>query len=155
MQIESAVIHHFDTLNVDYRLFTHAGPVTSFEQAAEDRGQRPSQIIRSLVFRLGADKFVMVLMAGPQQIPWKALRRYLGQSRVSMASKEELKTVTGYEIGAVSPFGLPQPLRILVDETVFAETEISLGSGVRGTTVIMKSAVLRELLADAEIVNFG
>ncbi|MEM7116332.1 MAG: YbaK/EbsC family protein [Chloroflexota bacterium] len=154
MSIKTAVTHHLDQLNLPYTLFTHANRVNSLEQAAEERGQRPAQIVRSLVFRLGADSFVMVLMAGPKQIPWKPLRRYLGQSRVTTASKEELKTVTGYEIGAVAPFGLPQPMRILIDESVLAEEDISLGSGQRGTAVMMKTAVLRQALPSAEIVQF-
>ena len=154
MSIETAVIHHLDQHNISYTLFTHANRVNSLEQAAEERGQRPEQIVRSLVFRLGADSFVMVLMAGPKQIPWKPLRRYLGQRRVTTASKEELKEVTGYEIGAVAPFGLLQPMRILIDESVLAEEDISLGSGQRGTAVMMKTAVLRQALPDAEIVQF-
>ena len=100
----------------------------------------------------------MVLMAGPAQIPWRPLRRYLGQSRVTTASQEELLAVTGYEIGAVSPFGLPQPMRVLVDESVLAEEDVSLGSGVRGTTVIMKTAVLLTALQQSalsvEVVSF-
>ncbi len=83
------------------------------------------------------------------------MRRYLGQSRVTMASQEELLRITGYKVGAVSPFGLPQPLRILVDESVTTQEEISIGSGVRGTTVIMKTAVLLPALGDVEVVSLS
>jgi prolyl-tRNA editing enzyme YbaK/EbsC (Cys-tRNA(Pro) deacylase) len=70
-----------------------------------------------------------------------------------MASEDEVLAVTGYRIGTVSPFGLPHPLRILIDESVLKEDEISIGSGMRGVTVIMKSADLRRALNDAEIVS--
>ena len=59
-----------------HRTFQHAGPVESLEQAAQERSQRPEQVIRSIVFRLSEDTFLMVLMPGPGQVPWKALRRY-------------------------------------------------------------------------------
>lgn len=143
-----------DTLGVANRVFVHAGPVHSLQQAAEERGQRPEQVVRSILFRLGQDRFAMVLVAGPAQVAWKTLRQHLGQSRLTTATEEEVLSVTGYPIGAVSPFGLPQPLPIYIDESVLAEEEISIGSGVRGTTVILRSADLRAALPDAEIGIF-
>ena len=70
-----------------------------------------------------------------------------------MASEDEVLAVTGYRIGTVSPFGLPRPLKILIDESVLKEDEISIGSGMRNTGVIMKSTDLRRALSDAEIVS--
>jgi Cys-tRNA(Pro)/Cys-tRNA(Cys) deacylase len=142
-------------MNIPHREFRHLGPVRSLEQAAAERGQQPEQIIRSILFRLSADEFVMVLMAGPQQIDWKALRRYLGEKRLTTASEEEVRRVTGYERGAVSPFGLPAPLRILADESIFLPEEVSLGSGVRGTTIILSSADLLRALGNIEVVKLG
>ena len=142
-------------LGLPHRVFRHPGPVSSLEQAARERGQSPEQVIRSIVFRIGAAEFVMVLIAGPAQVSWPALRSYLGQSRLTMANEDEVLAVTGYRPGAVSPFGLPAPLRILADENVFAPEEISLGSGERGVTIIMKSADLRRGLGNVEIGQFG
>lgn len=138
---------------VAFREFRHAGPVTSLEQAAEERGQRPGQVVRSLLFRTAPDVYVMVLVAGPAQVDWKALRRSLGQSRLTTATADEVHTVTGYEIGAVAPFGLPRPVRVLLDESITAEAELSLGSGVRGTAVILSSADLLRALGDVERVS--
>jgi len=137
---------------IPFREFRHAGPVHSLEQAAAERGQRPGQVVRSLLFRLGQDEYAMVLVAGPQQVDWKALRRHLGQSRLTTATTEEVRAVTGYEIGAVAPFGLPRPVRVLVDESVTREAELSLGSGVRGVTVILPTADLLRALGDVEHV---
>ena len=153
MSRETPVTRELEEKGIPFRLFTHNGPVGSLEQAAAERNQQPSQVIRSLLFRLSADLFVMVLVAGPGQIPWRPLRNYLGESRLTTASREELRRVTGYEIGAVAPFGLPRSLRILVDRRVFEETEISLGSGVRGTAVILQSADLRRALEPVEVID--
>jgi len=148
-----------DKLNIPHRTFTHPGKVTSLEQAARERGQRPEQVVRSILFRIGEDEYLMALVAGPSQISWKALRSYLGQSRLTMASQDEVLEVTGYPIGAVGPFGTARPLsgagklRILVDPGIFAEEEISLGSGIRGTTVILKSEDLKRALGEVEVVE--
>ncbi len=140
---------------IPYRLFRHLGPITSLAQAARERGQIPDQIVRSIVFRVAKDEFVMVLIAGDRQVAWQTLRRYLGQSRLTMASEAEVLQATGYMRGAVSPFGLPRPLRILVDASVLVHAEISLGSGERGTTIIMATADLPRILGTIESGQFA
>ncbi len=151
--IETAVTRALDALQIPYRVFQHAGQVESLEQAARERDQEPRQVIRSIVFRLSENEYVMVLTAGAQQIAWNALRKVLGVSRVTMANADKLRAVTGYEIGAVSPFGLPRPMRILLDENVLEPEEISIGSGVRGVTVILACANLKRTLPEREIVK--
>ena len=141
-----------DEMDIPHRVFTHPAPVASLEQAARERGQRPEQIVRSILFRTGEEEYLLALVAGPAQISWRALRGYLGQSRLTMADKDEVLRVTGYPIGAVSPFGRASKLRVLVDAGVFVEEEISIGSGIRGTTIIMKSADLKRALGDVEMV---
>ena len=142
-----------EKLGIPHRIFRHENLVTSLEQAARERGQRVSQIMRSILFRISESEFVMVLIAGSGQVSWKILRKHLGSSRMTMATEEEVFAVTGYQIGAVNPFGLPNPLRVLVDESVFREDEVSLGSGIRNTAIILKSADLRRALKNAEVLS--
>ncbi len=142
-----------DKLEIAHTVFHHSGQVNSLEQAAQERNQRLEQVVRSILFRLSGDEYLMVLVAGPKQISWKALRKHMGQSRLTMATEEEVLSVTGYRIGTVSPFGLANPIKILIDESVLKEDEISIGSGMRGVAVVMKSADLRRALNDAEIVS--
>ncbi len=140
---------------IPFKLFRHIGQVTSLEQAASERGHRPQQVVRSILFRLGEEIYAMVLIAGPAQISWPALRAYLGQSRLTLASEAQVLSVTGYKVGAVSPLGLPNPLRILADKNVFVPEEISIGSGERGTAVILKSEDLQNTLENLEINTFA
>jgi Cys-tRNA(Pro)/Cys-tRNA(Cys) deacylase len=154
MEEITPVTQSLDELNIPYRVFRHPGPITSLEQAACERGQRPNQVVRSILFRIGEEEYVMVLMAGPDQVSWIDLRHYLGQSRLTMATQEEVMKVTGYQIGGVSPIGLLNPLRILVDVSILDEEEISIGSGVRGLTVIMRTQDLLNALGEVEIGKF-
>jgi Cys-tRNA(Pro)/Cys-tRNA(Cys) deacylase len=150
----SPVTEYLQSKGIPFRLFHHPGPIRSLAQAAQERGQTPDQVVRSILFRLGEGKFAMVLVAGDHQISWPALRKHLGQSRLSLASQEEVFTVTGYQLGAVSPFGLPQSIPVLVDEGVFAQGEISLGSGVRGTAVILNTSNFLNALETYESGSF-
>ena len=142
-----------EKMNVPHRVFRHETPVDSFEKAASDRGQRPSQIIRTILFRVTEDEFTLVLVAGPGQISWKLLRKLLGRSRITMATEEEVLAVTGYRIGTVGPFGLLRQVRVLVEAGVFKEEEVSIGSGMRDTAVILKSVDLYQALGDVEVVE--
>jgi Cys-tRNA(Pro) deacylase len=154
-EFSSPVTQELEKRRIPYRVFQHPGPVKSLQQAAQERGQKPEQVIRSLLFRLSADDFVLAMMAGSGQVDWKRLRKYLGEKRLTTASEKEMLRVTGYARGAVSPLGLPHPLRILADPAVFAPEEISIGSGVRGTTVILRAHDLRRALGNVEIVQLG
>jgi len=140
---------------IPHQIYRHEQPPRSLEQAAEERRQRPEQIVRSILFRMSREEYLMVLMAGPKQIDWKSLRRFVGKSRITMASKDEVLEITGYELGAVAPFGLPRPLRVLVDESVITEDEISMGSGVRGVAIIISSEALMRALGDVEVLKLS
>lgn len=141
-------------LGIPHRVFRHEGQVTSLEQAASERGQVPGQVIRSIVFRLAEGRFAMVLVAGADQISWPALRAHFGQSRLTMASAEEVLHVTGYRIGTVSPIGLANPLPVLIDASVLVHKEISMGSGMSNTGIILKRDDLLKLLVDAIVGKF-
>src|ERR1700690_1027142 len=151
MENQPPVSIALEKLGIAHTVFHHSGQVNSLEQAAQERNQRLEQVVRSILFRLSENEYLMVLVAGPKQISWKALRKHVGQSRLTMASEDEVFAVTGYRIGTVSPFGLPRPLRILIDEGVLMENHVSTGSGIRNVAIMMKSAELRRALSDAEI----
>jgi Cys-tRNA(Pro)/Cys-tRNA(Cys) deacylase len=140
-----------DSLQIPHQVFRHEGPVQSLEQAAAERGQRPEQVVRSILFRLGEDEYVMALVGGPAQISWKHLRKLMGRSRLTMASEQEVLAVTGYRVGAVSPFGTTRPLRVVLDSELLKETHVSLGSGVRGTAILMSTADLMRALGDPQV----
>ncbi len=142
-----------EKLGIPHRVFRHENPVASFEQAARERGQRAEQIVRSILFQVRPGEFAMVLVAGRGQVDWRKLRKLVGRSRVRMATEEEVLAVTGYRVGTVSPFGLPRPLRVLVDASVLKEAEVSIGSGIRNTAIILSSAGLRRALGKVEIVD--
>jgi len=152
MDIKPPASLALDSLGIEHRVFLHERPVSSFEQAASDRNQRPEQIVRSILFQIRPDEYLMVLVAGPDQIDWKKLRQFVKRSRIRMATEEEVLEVTGYRIGTVSPFGLKNQVRVLIDASVLKEEEISVGSGVRNMAIIMKSVDLRKVLAESEVV---
>jgi Cys-tRNA(Pro) deacylase len=142
-----------EKMNIPHRVFRHENPLRSLEQAAAERSQRPEQIVRSILFQVRPEEYVMVLVAGREQVDWRKLRQLVGRSRVRMATEEEVLEVTGYRIGTVSPFGIKHAVRLLIDESVLREEEVSTGSGTRQMAILIKSADLHRALRESEIVS--
>jgi Cys-tRNA(Pro) deacylase len=142
-------------LGIPFRVFQHERPPQSLEQAAAERDQKPEQIIRSLLFRVTADTYLMVLMPGPGQVPWKSLRRHMQVSRLTMATEEEVYQVTGCRPGTVNPFSMRQPVKVLVERTILQLPEVSFGSCERGTAILITPENLLRVLDDYEIVDFS
>lgn len=153
MKTITPVTQALDTLGISYRLHIHEKPLRSLQQAAQERGLEPTQIVRSLLFRCEDEAYVLVLMAGPRKVSWPKLRRHLGVSRITTATSEQVQEVTGYTPGAVSPFGLSSPLRTLADRNILTHKRISLGAGIPNAGVILKRDDLMKVL-DLEIGDF-
>jgi prolyl-tRNA editing enzyme YbaK/EbsC (Cys-tRNA(Pro) deacylase) len=75
----------------------------------------------------------------------RAVRRLLDASRVSFASADETRAVTGMLLGGVTVFALPDDLPIYVDDKVLAHDWVILGSGSRSSKVRVSPEVLRRL----------
>jgi Cys-tRNA(Pro) deacylase len=140
------VTHALDAAGVAYKLHLHDHPIRSLEQAAAERGLRPGQIIRSLVFRLEGDEFILLLAPGPEKVSWSKLRRHLGVSRITTATTEEVEQVTGYVPGAVSPLGMKTALRLLADRRLAEEVQVSIGAGIRNAGVVLATQDLLRLV---------
>lgn len=74
-----------------------------------------------------------------------AVRKLMNTSKVSFASGDETKALTGMMIGGVTVFALPSDLPIYVDERVMAPDWIIVGGGGRSTKIKLAPDALRRL----------
>jgi prolyl-tRNA editing enzyme YbaK/EbsC (Cys-tRNA(Pro) deacylase) len=74
-----------------------------------------------------------------------AVRRLLDASRISFASGDETRALTGMLLGGVTVFALPDDLPIYVDDKVMAHDWVILGSGNRSSKVKVSPEALRRL----------
>jgi prolyl-tRNA editing enzyme YbaK/EbsC (Cys-tRNA(Pro) deacylase) len=79
------------------------------------------------------------------------VRKLMGASKVSFASAEDTRALTGMLIGGVTVFALPPELPIYVDATLMTLPWLILGSGSRSSKIKIAPAVF-ERLAGAQIV---
>src|SRR5215470_16938290 len=92
----------------------------SAEESASFQGIALGQLLRTIVVRRGADDYVFVLVPGGRRIDWAKLRAHLGIRRISLPDKDEALDATGYERGAITPFGSRHAWPVIADVTVGA-----------------------------------
>ena len=155
MDVDSPALQALRAAGAKFHLFVHPGPISSLEQAAQERSQSPDQVIRSILFRLADTEYALALMPGPQQISWKVLRAHFKLRRLTLADEQEVKTITGYEIGTVNPFGLQRPMPILIDSAILTKETISLGSGIRGIAIILTPLELLKALPPYQVLSLS
>lgn len=115
--------------------------------AAEALNVRPEQIIKSVLF-LADERPVLVVANGLTRINYKALADELeiSRRRVKMAGAEQVLEITGYNVGAVPPFGHPAKLPALIDRGVLAETAVYGGGGESNALMYLRTMELQRVL---------
>lgn len=80
------------------------------------------------------------------------VKRLLDVRKCSFLDHDRAVAETGMEYGGITPIGLPAEWRLLVDDRVPRVDRVLIGSGIRGSKLILPGAVLAEL-PGAEIVD--
>jgi Cys-tRNA(Pro) deacylase len=122
------------------------------EESAALQGIDLSQLLRTIVVRRGRDDYVFVLIPGGRQIDWPKLRAHLGVSRISLPDADEARAATGYERGAITPFGSATPWPVVADATIVGLQRVAIGGGARGVNMHVSAADLLAALG-AEVAD--
>lgn len=77
------------------------------------------------------------------------VRRHLGVRKISFAPHDDAVALTGMEFGGITPIGLPEGWPVLIDGGVVAAGDVVIGSGLRGSKVLLPGRDLLDL-PDAE-----
>ena len=103
--------------------------------------------------KTGERKFVLcVLLATDRLNSNHTVRKKMGARKVSFASADETRELTGMEIGGVTPLALPGELPIWIDAAVMECDYVVLGGGNRQTKIKLDPRALL-LQASAEVVE--
>ena len=86
-------------------------------EAATSLGCEVGAIVKSLLFRTESN-FTLCLVAGDKKASLNKIKKILNIKDVSMASADDVKNVTGYTIGGVSPIGHLNKIYILIDKSL-------------------------------------
>ena len=93
-------------------------------EAASSLGCEVGAIVKSLLFKT-ENSFTLFLVAGDKKASLNIIKKTLNIKDVSMASANEVKNITGFTIGGVSPVGHLNK----IDVFIFFQRSTSSGSG--------------------------
>ncbi|MFD9893963.1 YbaK/EbsC family protein [Amycolatopsis sp. NPDC059027] len=80
------------------------------------------------------------------------IKRRLDVRKASFAPMDEAVELTGMAYGGITPVGLPSDWPILIDKAVADAPELVIGSGIRGSKLLISGAALAAL-PGAEVIE--
>ncbi|MCG6891496.1 MAG: hypothetical protein LJE92_18090 [Gammaproteobacteria bacterium] len=102
--------------------------------------------------KTGMEKYALcVLLATHRLNTNHTVRKKLGARKVSFASAEQTRELTGMEIGGVTPLCLPANLAVWVDAAVMDREYVVLGGGNRSSKIKADPQILLQQ-ANVEVV---
>jgi len=121
----------------------------SAEESATLQGIPLAALLRTIVVRRGEDDYVFVLVPGGRRFDWPKVRAHLGVKRLSLPDADEARDVTGYERGAITPFGATRSWPVIVDASAADQPSVAIGGGAHGVNLHLAPAdLVRALAAD-------
>lgn len=122
--------------NIEYDKYEHK-PVFNSETAAKAIGAELAEGAKALIL-LGDDKPLMVVVSGVDRVDFKKVKNLAKIRNLEMATPEEVKKITGVEVGAVPPLGNLFNIPLYVDDNIEKEKEIVFSAGLHSVSIRMK-----------------
>ena len=98
------------------------------QEAASSLGCEVGAIVKSLLFKTESS-FTLILVAGDRKASLNKIKRLLKKKDVSMASADDVKKITGYTIGGVSPVGHLNKIDIIIDKSLDRFNDLYAAAG--------------------------
>ncbi len=98
------------------------------QEAAESLNTEIGSIVKSLLFKT-EDGFVLCLVSGDKRCSLNKLKKIKNQKDISMANADQVKEVTGFTIGGVSPIGHLHKIEIYIDNELSRFKSIYAAAG--------------------------
>ena len=97
-------------------------------EAATSLGCEVGAIVKSLLFRT-ENTFNLCLVSGDKKASLIKIKKIKNIKDLSMATAEDVKKITGYTIGGVSPIGHLTKIDILIDKSLERFTSLYAAAG--------------------------
>ena len=99
------------------RIITLDSSARTATEAATSLGCEVGAIVKSLLFKT-ENTFTLFLVSGDKRASLNKIKKTLNIRDASMATADDVKKVTGYTIGGVSPVGHLNKINVLIDNSL-------------------------------------
>tara|TARA_B000000609_G_C24053269_1_gene282468 strand:+ start:105 stop:584 length:480 start_codon:yes stop_codon:yes gene_type:complete len=104
--------------------FDETFSVTTLENSARTANEAAASlncevgaIVKSLIFKT-ENSFILCLVSGDKKVSLNKIKKFLKVKDVSMADAEDVKKITGFTIGGVSPIGHLNKIDVYIDKSL-------------------------------------
>ena len=132
--LDPAVRKALDDCAVAYEVLACAPELADTAEFCAHYGIPPTEACNAIIVAIKTEprRFIACLVRADTRLDVnRKVRDLVGTKRLSFASAEETKELTGQLIGGVSIAGLPPELPIYLDERVMEQPRIIIGGGNR------------------------
>ncbi len=141
LKVQAALGERFAVLEFD-------ASTRTAEDAAAAIGCTVAQIAKSLVFRSGSGRAVLVVASGVNRVDEKRVAALVGEP-IGRADADFVREATGFAIGGVPPVGHSTAPVALIDEALMAFGEIWAAAGTPNAVFRLTPADLVALTGGA------
>lgn len=135
------------SLGYDYQVIEHAESTRTAQEAADRAGCELGQIVKSLIFKgKESGKPILVLTSGANRVDEKRISEYAGE-HIGRADADFVRSVTGFAIGGVPPFGHLQKMETYIDEDFLQYERIWAAAGTPNAIFELKTEDLSKMTA--------
>ena len=99
------------------RIITLDSSARTATEAATSLGCEVGAIVKSLLFKT-ENTFTLFLVSGDKRASLNKIKKTLNIRDASMATADDVKKVTGYTIGGVSPVGHLNKINVFIDNSL-------------------------------------
>ena len=129
----------------EVRAYAYDEDDLSAEKAADALGMPRERVFKTLVLRGERRGVLLALVPAGTEIDLKRLAQAAGDKRVEMVPLTEVREITGYERGAVTPLAMSKRYPVVIDETVELWTSVGISAGVRGVEIVIAPGDLLQI----------
>jgi prolyl-tRNA editing enzyme YbaK/EbsC (Cys-tRNA(Pro) deacylase) len=125
----------------------------------ETYGLDPATLVNCVIVagrREGEERVAACLVPSTKRADVNGVvRKHLDVRKASFLPQEDAVARTGMAYGGITPVGLPEGWPILVDADVPATPVVLIGSGIRGSKLLVPGALLAELPGALVVPGLG
>ena len=111
------VINKLEEFDKTLKVIVLDSSARTAKDAANSLNTEVGAIIKSLFLRT-KNSFLLCLVAGDKRCSLNKIKKILGEKDVSMGNADQVKEITGFTIGGVSPIGHLNNLKIYIDQSL-------------------------------------
>lgn len=127
----------------DYELILHEKPIHTAQEGADYFNIEIGQTAPTLIVKTDNGFVALIISGDRKRVEFSEIAKILGCSQAKLATRKEVKEVTGCEAGSIPMVGIKMPF--ILDKQLFRYPFVYGGSGLETRTLKIPPVALKHL----------